>query len=312
MTDEFLEALQEVDSSLHTEVFADIQKELKQEMNRYKSPSSSRDADSAKAYDQVLQKWIEQKSTNLTAVIGRGASGDRSANKQLEELIGGTFIGSNAANGTDIMRDLEAMSRNALRIPSALPLNMLPLILRNPEIAKEDLEVLTKTVFTSDLFNGSISVDSSGFLTSYRGKPAVSIEATLEQVQRRIASLPSLDDRVRVMLLPEYPQPNPANTLIEKYSGTSFEPVFLVLSKAAAPKSQGGVEYGLGVATFLASIVTTFIYATDLNSFNSNFLQLALAGDETVISRVFTILGGVFALQVLHDLGEVTWAVLCT
>ena len=67
-----------------------------------------------------------------------------------------------------------------IRFPAAVPINLLPLMVRSPEISIQDLAILKEKVFTSDLL-GDVIVDYSSFLATFRGKPGVSAQDTYER-----------------------------------------------------------------------------------------------------------------------------------
>ena len=113
---------------------------------------------------------------------------------------------------------------------------------------------------------------------------------TYEKAYRRIQTIPGLADRVRLFLLPEYRLPDSQRTQTEKYSGTKFEPVFAVLSKNATPaQRKGPLEGVLTAVALLASLATSFVYAVDLNTYNTNFVDRAMSGDNTVVANVLPI-----------------------
>ena len=139
-----------------------------------------------------------------------------------------------------------------------------------------------------------------------------------------MAAVPGMSDRLRLFLLPEYRLQNldPKNERIEKYSGSKYEPVFTVLSKRAAPKdSAGRTELIFGFGCLLTTLVTCFIYGTDVNSLNEGFVAKAMlaaaatpeggivstetlqAGKE-VVSRLLPVAFGLLGLQIVHDLGH--------
>jgi hypothetical protein len=113
---------------------------------------------------------------------------------------------------------------------------------------------------------------------------------TYEKACRRIETIPGLSDRVRLFLLPEYRLPDSQRTQTEKYSGTKFEPVFAVMSKNATPaQRKGPLEGVLSAVALFASLATCFVYAVDLNTYNSNFVDRAMSGDNSVISNLLPI-----------------------
>lgn len=74
----------------------------------------------------------------------------------------------------------DGMGRAMIRFPAAIPINLLPLMLRSPEISAEDLAILKEQIFTPDLI-GSVLVDYSTFLATFRGQPNVSTIETYER-----------------------------------------------------------------------------------------------------------------------------------
>lgn len=60
-----------------------------------------------------------------------------------------------------------------VRFPSAVPLNLLPLIMSSPTIAQEDVDFLRDAVFTSDILSEPI-VDSSSVIVTFRGRSNIS------------------------------------------------------------------------------------------------------------------------------------------
>ena len=92
--------------------------------------------------------------------------------------------------------------------------------------------------------------------------------------------------------------------MIEKYSGAQFEPVFTILSKEATVKQPDGVELGFKLVNAVFTFGTVFVYTVDQFSLNNDFAQRALGGDEQVVSLVLPVVGGVIALQAVHDIGH--------
>lgn len=74
----------------------------------------------------------------------------------------------------------DGMGRAMIRFPAAIPINLLPLMLRSPEISQEDLSILKEQIFTPDLI-GNVLVDYSTFLATFRGQPNVSTTETYER-----------------------------------------------------------------------------------------------------------------------------------
>jgi hypothetical protein len=150
--------------------------------------------------------------------------------------------------------------RPMIRFPSAVPLILLPFMLRSPEITAADLETLKTRVFNG-LLNGTI-VDYATFLTTFRGKALADIPDTIATINDRIQSEGSLSERVRLLVLPEYRVVSPENSVTDKYSGNVFEPVFTVISKEAGPRGVQPPELGFALFTAIAGFVATFVYAT--------------------------------------------------
>lgn len=295
--DNILKTLETVDSSLHLEVTSEIQKELNVELNRAKAAQKARDKSTAgmgNMYEQMLQQWVTQ-TGNGSAVNGTA---------MLFPIPGGF------TTDADVFRNLSDSSTMAplpgmVRFPSALPINLIPMILRSPAISKDDLEVFKQAVFSDDILSNVI-VDYSTYLATFRGKPNVSVEETYQKALKRVDLVPGLKDRVRLMVLPEYQfLQNPENEKVEKYSGTKFEPVFTLLPAQAEPEKTGPLGYAFSLATAILGLVATFIFATDMNSLNTGFMDRALAGDASVVDQVLPIVGGVLGLQFLHDLGHI-------
>ena len=95
--------------------------------------------------------------------------------------------------------------------------------------------------------------------------------------------------------------------MTEKYSGAQFEPVFTILSKEATVKQPDGVELGFKLVNAVFTFGTVFVYTVDQFSLNNDFAQRALGGDEQVVSLVLPVVGGVIALQAVHDIGIYTY-----
>ena len=213
-------------------------------------------------YDQMLQQWVQQ-----------------------------------TVNSTGPTTNLVFTTPNTtmIRFPSAIPLNLMPLLLRSPEISKSDFDLLRQSIFTSELIDNCVS-DYSTYLATFRGSLASSIttvEEAVKEINKRIEDIPGLGDRIRLFVLPEYRRYNPNSNnsalMVEKYSGNRFEPIFTVLPKAAVPKAPSVLEGSFGVLMLGVSLVSTFLYAVDLNSLNSLFMARAQQGDESVLETVLPI-----------------------
>lgn len=96
----------------------------------------------------MLQQWVQQ--ANLTSAV---------------------------VNISDPSNPLQYMPSMMVRFPSAVPLNLLPLIMSSPPIAQEDVDFLRDAVFTSDILSDPI-VDSSAVIVTFRGRSNVSTRFT--------------------------------------------------------------------------------------------------------------------------------------
>ena len=93
---------------------------------------------------QLLQQWVQQ--ANLTNAV---------------------------INISDPSNPLQYMPPMMVRFPSAVPLNLLPLIMNSPAIAQEDVNFLRDAVFTADILSDPL-VDSSSVIVTFRGRVNVS------------------------------------------------------------------------------------------------------------------------------------------
>jgi hypothetical protein len=71
----------------------------------------------------------------------------------------------------------DAEGRPMIRFPGAVPINLLPLMVRSPEISTDDFRILKETIFTPDILS-DIVVDFSPLTVTFRGKPGVSAAET--------------------------------------------------------------------------------------------------------------------------------------
>ena len=155
LSDSLMSAVGRLDPPLYASVTADIEKELASELDRLKTGQREKDAENVRVYDQVLQQWIQQTVGNRSDVIFN--------NMTLPEMA----------------------NRAMIRFPSAVPLILLPLMLRAPETSAQDVEVLKNKVFTPDLLNNTI-IDYATFITTFRGKPYASMQQTINTINERL------------------------------------------------------------------------------------------------------------------------------
>ena len=159
-------------------------------------------------------------------------------------------------------------------------------MVRSPEISKDDLAVLKGAIFTDDIITQPI-IDYSSILVTIRGTPNISVANTYQRAVDRLALVPGLSNRLRIFVLPEYrQQENEKSLLMEKYSGSKYEPMFLVISADATPRPQGVGEFSFGLVTFILTLATCFTFASDVNSLNEGFIQKAqevIAGSQGML-----------------------------
>jgi len=290
--DAVLAVVKSTDPTLYQDLTSDVAKELSLEAERARGrvqsvdngrlPASPELQDTVRVYDQALQQWMQTVDNTTRGMNNRG-------NISFPGLDPGFDPGN-----TRIMR-----------FPSSLPVDMLPAILRGPEVSTADVDLIRDEVF-QDLLNNTLT-DYSTFLATFRGVPVGgrSVEEVVEEARKRIEGTPGLRERVRLMVLPDYnTQRVEAN--IEKYSGLKFDPVFTILSSSALPSPDGGIFRFLSLfLSLLGTLVTVFIYSTDIYSLNADFLSRATAGDTSVLDRIIPVVGYILALQIVHDIGHV-------
>jgi len=283
--DAALAAVKASDANLFSEITSDIQKEVTLEANQARRRVQDSDVglgpalgpeETVRVYDsdQMLQQWMQNIS-----------NGTRS-----------TMI----VNGSEI----DPQGPRIMRFPASLPLGMLPLLLRAPEVTALDVELLRTQVFTPDLLNNTV-FDHSTYLATFRGNPApgLTTEQVLAAVKKRTAEVPGLDDRVQILVLPDYQSRSPTPSL-EKYSGAKFDPVFTVVSKEVGPTKPHAFLAVATVMSTLTTLVTSFVYSTDLYSLNDDFLAKLTSGDGSVLSRSVSLAVAVLGLQLVHELGH--------
>ena len=112
-----------------------------------------------------MQQWIE-KTVNSSSVSTLNAQGMAPASMNMDTIANSTIT--------------DAMGRSMIKFPAAVPINLLPLMVRSPEISQEDLNLLKEKIFTPDLL-GDVVVDYSSLLATFRGKPGVSAQDTFER-----------------------------------------------------------------------------------------------------------------------------------
>ncbi len=392
-SDRLLRYIKITNMSMYTSLNKDVDREVDNEINNLANIMGGTGSNEMRIYDQINNKWVQMDSATE---LDKGSSGSSSTmNTTTTNLPPNPW--KDAMDNPPSNKD--SMGRTMVRFPAALPITMLPLILRAPEISKQDYDILKETVFSDDILNSTLS-DYGNFLATFRyniyvhilytnvsckyicththtrknthiyiyiyiytyanfyhfcfnisiiyahiiflslftlfhprGVPTESVQETYRKAQARIDLVPGMSDRIRLFVLPEpifsrgpnnqlgltsgstptleeLKNPKGAKkaqakrAMIEKYSGAQFEPVFTILSKEAIVKQPDGVELGFKAVNSIFTFGTVFVYTVDQFSLNNDFAQRALNGDEQVVSLVLPVIGGVIALQAVHDIGH--------
>lgn len=316
--EDLLLEISRVDPALHAEITSEITKELNSELNRYRNaplsnlpasatPPSSASSSGEEVYDELLQQWMRQMQGD--------AERNGSANGSLD---------MNAFTSLNVTDLADLVGARLVRFPPALPLSMVPLMLQGGELNKADVALLLSDEVFGGLFDvASLKKDVSAYLLTLQGTPSdasLSPGDLLVLARQRIDKIPGLSDRVRVLLLPQYDSPvsrggplsrrtqiqsndnkDTSQKMTERYSGSTFTPIFVVLSRAAKPRAPTTLENLGAVLTLTASCATSLLFATDLYAQNPLFVDRALAGDPSTASSVLGVAGGFVLLQLLHD-----------
>jgi membrane-associated protease RseP (regulator of RpoE activity) len=314
-------SLKEQDEPLHTEITADVRKDMQSEYNRSKPKKMdvllTPGVTTGEKFEQVLEQWVKQtmEGSNITKLtLDNVASPDDIGGPDNIEIIEGDRF--NPFSNATILPDFGAM----VRFPTFLPIIVLPMMMRSTEITPAEVKIITENIFTADILT-NVTVESMGLSVTIRGIPAEG--KTLKEVYdialKRVSLFPGLKDRVRLFMLPDYMNPNEVAMspfspngrtsssrmkTSEKYSTNKFEPVFLLLSRSAKPRELGNVEYATALLSFLATCITSLIYSVDLNSFNNGFMQQVQEADPEIISKAFFIAGGLIIVQLFHEIGH--------
>ena len=147
-------------------------------------------------------------------------------------------------------------------------------------------------------------------------------EANLES---RVKVSPGMKNRIQVFVLPEdiisaqqqqqqqmllngnlapMTAPPPAVYMSEKYAGVRYNPIYVIISQSAQPRTPGGLEYAVGTAGLVASAIAAFVYSTDTYSLNKNFMDAVTAGNLDTLDKVLMLTGSILGLQLIHELGH--------
>ena len=158
LCDDIMETVQKNDNLLHAELTAEIQKELNLELNRLKSGQKSKDSENAKVYEQALQQWVQNTINGSTTVSTTPSSETDKSMPAFE--IGGRTIVPMTGGGNMSTFPADMLATNIVRFPAAVPINLLPFLLRasrDGELSKEDVAILTQAVFTDDILANPVA-----------------------------------------------------------------------------------------------------------------------------------------------------------
>ena len=121
-------------------------------------------------------------------------------------------------------------------------------------------------------------------------------------------------ERIQLLALPDYiPPPFPGSQLsskymLEPYTGTKYNPMYVIISDTAVPKRGGTLENVIALACAIGAFGLSFLYSTDLYAMNKVFVDQVMAGNADTLDQVFTLTLGIIGLQVAHDVGHVIMA----
>ena len=228
--DKLMEGIEAVDRALFVDFTADIQKEIKMENSKWQAVNAQRikanseaSKDTTEVYNEVLKQWIAQigssrdrnaSTSTMTSYSSSSNSsyfndGDLSVREALDGAMPNGSLSSNLADAFP--------TRSFIRFPAAMPLLMMPYVLKAPEVSPTDLDVIRNAVFSVDIINQTV-VDESNYITTIRGVPTVSVQDTFQKAVERLRELPAINSRVRLFVLPEYRiPPKSLNVQAEKY-----------------------------------------------------------------------------------------------
>jgi len=161
LCDDLMETVQKNDNLLHAELTAEIQKELNLELNRLKSGQKSKDSENAKVYEQVLQQWVQNTINGSSNIVSTTPGSDTDKNLPAFEIGGRTIVPmTGGAGNMNSSFPADMLATNIVRFPAAVPINLLPFLLRasrDGELSKEDVAILTQAVFTDDILANPVA-----------------------------------------------------------------------------------------------------------------------------------------------------------
>ena len=156
-SDRLMQYIKETEVSLYNSLNKDMDREVDNEINNLANMIGSGN-DEMRIYDQIQNKWVQLDGPPI----------DRS--DRSNDAVNTNTTTTPLNPWKDAMENppgKDGMGRTTVRFPAALPITMLSLILRAPEISKQDFDILKKTVFTDDILNSSLT-DYGTFLATFR------------------------------------------------------------------------------------------------------------------------------------------------
>ncbi len=305
--EEVLRVLSETDASQYSQIVADVSKEINQEIFSSTSSPQRRGSDEAvfagkndvRSYEQVLQSWLQQLKNETIPL-------------NVTVLDGGAV----ASNFTSLNNML---SSRIFRLPSALPLDFVPDLMKAPTLTDQEVDLLKSRVFSKDLFEDLYDVEASPVISVVRGVPKSSYHDTLLKLQQRLSDIPELKEKVQIVLYPEYKSSansspvsksggKAATARRERFGVSSFEPVFIVFSKEVKPIARSTFESVGSVLSMLVGVFTAFTYSIGIFAFNQDFFNKALQGDPEIVTSLIPVTFGVLFLQLVHDIAHIVVA----
>ena len=169
--------------------------------------------------------------------------------------------------------------------------------------------------FSSDTFVSSFgpNVDEADLESKVKVSPGMKSRIQVFVLPEDIISAQQQQQQQRQqqMLLNGNLTPLPLNIqppsdvyMTEKYAGVRYNPIYVVISQSAQPRTPGFIEYAVGAGGLIASVIATFVYSTDTYSLNKNFMDAVLAGNLDTLDKVLMLAGSIIGLQLIHELGH--------
>jgi len=228
---------------------------------------------------EPLNRWL--KANNISDDDGKIVQG-------LEELLKSNMTVGNM-NGL-------------IALPPWIPAGLLKYILLAPRsLQLEDLETMKTTVFQQDSFFVT-GTQLSEFAWLVRGKPQGDEDSVFQKVQDALQANSSLSERYQLFYLND---PSPMSP--EELSMAAVpdpKPVFLVVSKNIRPPQPLWSFYGLSLTTLIGTLFTSYTYGIGTFALNMDFVKRIENGDISVAEQPIPVVLGIFAIQIIHDLGH--------